>query len=87
MIALVKQILHEEPYSKLDILAELETNLENLEQVSLTPNTKHIQDFKLHQRALHVFEGKNIYMLLLNEIINSLILPLESIFNQLLDTQ
>ncbi|KAB0796666.1 hypothetical protein PPYR_10800 [Photinus pyralis] len=56
MIALVKKILHESPYTKEEIVDELKTTSAVLDQTSLTPNTKHIESFKLHQRALHVFE-------------------------------
>ncbi|KAK5642851.1 hypothetical protein RI129_009018 [Pyrocoelia pectoralis] len=56
MIALVMKILHENPYTKEEIADELSITTAILEQTSLTPNTKHIESFKLHQRALHVFQ-------------------------------
>lgn len=59
MISLVNQILHTEPYSKEEIVAELETTSEHLDEISLTSNTKHIREFKLRARALHVFQGKS----------------------------
>lgn len=31
---------------------------ELLNRLTLTPNTEHVDSFKLHQRALHVFQGK-----------------------------
>lgn len=31
---------------------------EQLNRLTLTPNTEHIESFKLYQRALHVFQGK-----------------------------
>lgn len=58
MISLVERILHEEPYTKTEIATELDTTPEKLDEISLTPNTKQIQRFKLKQRALHVFKGK-----------------------------
>ncbi|KAF5279118.1 hypothetical protein FQA39_LY05796 [Lamprigera yunnana] len=56
MIQLVKEKLHEEPYTKMEIVNLLETSCEKLQEVSLTLNTEHIQTFKVYQRALHVFE-------------------------------
>ncbi|XP_017777098.1 PREDICTED: N-acetylgalactosamine kinase-like [Nicrophorus vespilloides] len=56
MISLVARVLHTEPYSKEEVLTELEVTNETLDAVSLTENTKHIQTYKLHQRAMHVFE-------------------------------
>ncbi|KAK4877577.1 hypothetical protein RN001_010083 [Aquatica leii] len=56
MIRLVREILHEESYTKEEILKVLNTSCEKLNETSLTPNTRNIQTFKLHQRALHVFE-------------------------------
>ncbi|KAG5866783.1 hypothetical protein JTB14_028212 [Gonioctena quinquepunctata] len=58
MIALVEETLHEAPYTKEEVVKELETTAESLEETSLTQNTKHIQSFKLRQRALHVFRGQ-----------------------------
>lgn len=58
MIILVEKIFHEESYTKAEVVAELDTTPEILDETSLTPNTKHIQSFKLKQRALHVFQGK-----------------------------
>lgn len=57
MIDLVEQYLHPDPYSKKDIIKELETTPEYLNEVSLTPNTHSIETFKLYQRAMHVFRG------------------------------
>lgn len=58
MISLVESILHEEPYTKDEIVTELETTFEDLGNTSLTANTKHIKTFKLKQRAMHVFQGE-----------------------------
>ncbi|KAF7272620.1 hypothetical protein GWI33_014632 [Rhynchophorus ferrugineus] len=61
MIALTKEILHERPYSKEGVIRELNTTSTQLDRLSLTPNTRDIQSFKLHQRALHVFnEAKRV---------------------------
>ncbi|XP_018574111.1 N-acetylgalactosamine kinase [Anoplophora glabripennis] len=56
MIALVKETLHEQPYTKEEVVQELETTIDHLDATSLTQNTKHIRSFKLRQRALHVFQ-------------------------------
>ena len=55
MIELVKQHLHAEPYSKAEIATLLELKEEDLNEQYLTKNTKHLDQFKLHQRATHVF--------------------------------
>uniref|UniRef100_A0A6P7FQG6 N-acetylgalactosamine kinase-like n=1 Tax=Diabrotica virgifera virgifera TaxID=50390 RepID=A0A6P7FQG6_DIAVI len=55
MISIVESSLHEHPYTKEEIVTELQTTPQVLEETSLTPNTKHIKSFKLRQRALHVF--------------------------------
>ncbi|XP_069686505.1 N-acetylgalactosamine kinase-like [Periplaneta americana] len=56
MIAMVKEFLHKEPYTKSEICQELEVSEGSLDQLSLSNNTTHIQQFKLHQRALHVYQ-------------------------------
>ncbi|KAI4469578.1 mevalonate kinase/galactokinase [Holotrichia oblita] len=55
LITIVKEILHEGPYSKDEVLKELGVSAEELSKTSLTTNTTHIQEFKLRDRALHVF--------------------------------
>ncbi|KAK9738071.1 GHMP kinases C terminal [Popillia japonica] len=55
LITIVKEILHEGPYSKDEVLKVLDVSAEELTKTSLTPNTTHIQEFKLRDRALHVF--------------------------------
>lgn len=57
MIQLVKDTLHTEPYTKTEVCKLLGVDAEELDKVSLTPNTRHIESFKLYQRALHVFQG------------------------------
>nr|XP_022914001.1 N-acetylgalactosamine kinase [Onthophagus taurus] len=56
MAELVESTFHEEPYTKEEVLQELEILDDELENISLTPNTKHIEMFKLKQRAAHVFQ-------------------------------
>ncbi|CAH1169716.1 unnamed protein product [Phaedon cochleariae] len=56
MIILVKEALRERPYSKEEVVAELRTTSDMLDETSLTLNTRHIESFKLRQRALHVFQ-------------------------------
>lgn len=58
MISLVRETLHEQPYTKEEVVQKLETTTDHLDATSLTQNTKHIKSFKLRQRALHVFQGK-----------------------------
>lgn len=58
MISLVNNTLHDQPYTKEEIVKELETTSQELDEITLTSNTKQLQQFKLKQRALHVFQGK-----------------------------
>ncbi|XP_044269352.1 N-acetylgalactosamine kinase [Tribolium madens] len=61
MITIVQETIPEELYTKEEIIRELETTSEQLSQTSLTQNTRHIQSFRLKQRALHVFrEAHNV---------------------------
>lgn len=53
---LVERNLHEQPYTKDEICHLLGVTKDELNAYSLTPNTQHIQEFKLQQRALHVFQ-------------------------------
>ena len=55
MIALVDQHLHSKPFSKSEISDLLQVTEENLNEKYLTKNTKDLDQFKLHQRATHVF--------------------------------
>lgn len=56
MVNLVHKYLPKELYTKEEICDILNVNEEELEQFYLTPNTKHLTEFKLKQRALHVYE-------------------------------
>lgn len=58
MITLVEKYLTQDSYTKDEILKMLDTTSNFLDEVSLTPNTRHINNFKLRQRALHVFQGR-----------------------------
>ena len=55
MIELVQQYLHTKPYSKPELSELLEMSVEHLEKLYLTKNTKDLTEFKLNQRANHVF--------------------------------
>lgn len=72
MIQIVKDTLHEEPYSKKEVCKLLGVDAEELDKISLTPNTRHIETFKLYQRGLHVFKGKYIILKLFNHAIRYL---------------
>ncbi|KAK6627132.1 hypothetical protein RUM44_009609 [Polyplax serrata] len=54
--ALATETLHNEPYTKDEICKELQITKDELDKASLTENTKHLQEFKLKQRMLHVTE-------------------------------
>ncbi|XP_059058433.1 N-acetylgalactosamine kinase [Achroia grisella] len=56
MILLVKKHLPNEIYTKQDICKILRINEQDMDNLYLTPNTKTLQEFKLKQRALHVYE-------------------------------
>uniref|UniRef100_A0A1B6HHN5 Galactokinase n=1 Tax=Homalodisca liturata TaxID=320908 RepID=A0A1B6HHN5_9HEMI len=56
VIKLVIEVLHEAPYSKTEICKILEVSEEELNDLTLTPNTEHVEEFKLFQRAMHVFQ-------------------------------
>lgn len=51
------QILNKEIYNRDDIIEELDVTENDLDNEFLTPNTRHIEKFKLRQRALHVIQG------------------------------
>lgn len=55
MLEAVHRILHPDTYTKVELVELLESSEEEIESEMLTPNTRHLTDFKLHQRALHVF--------------------------------
>lgn len=52
--ALAMETLHDKPYTKDEICREFQVTKEELDKISMTENTKDIQEFKLKQRLLHV---------------------------------
>ncbi|KAI5632443.1 initiation factor 2 subunit family domain-containing protein [Phthorimaea operculella] len=56
MIKLVLQHLPKDIYTKHEVCSLLEVSEKDLEDLYLTENTKHLQEFKLKQRALHVYQ-------------------------------
>lgn len=57
MAAIVSDCLHDEPYSKDELSKLLEITVQELENNILSENTRHVDQFKLKQRASHVFQG------------------------------
>ncbi|XP_071446185.1 N-acetylgalactosamine kinase isoform X2 [Hetaerina americana] len=55
-LSLVETELHEEPYSKEELLKLLDISEAELIKLSLNANTTHLQSFKLKQRASHVYQ-------------------------------
>ncbi|XP_068085313.1 N-acetylgalactosamine kinase isoform X1 [Anabrus simplex] len=63
MVDMVLNILHEEPYKKSEICSLLEVDEMQLNEKSLAKNVINAKEFKLQQRALHVFqEAKRVMM-------------------------
>ncbi|XP_075992647.1 N-acetylgalactosamine kinase [Anticarsia gemmatalis] len=56
MVKLVHEYLPKELYTKAEICEILDVSEEDLEKLYFTANTKHLTEFKLKQRALHVYE-------------------------------
>lgn len=52
-----QRILTKDHYSKDDIIEMLEVDQHEFENNLLTPNTRHLNKFKLRQRAVHVIQG------------------------------
>lgn len=62
IIEKVDKLLPQKIYTRDDVIRELDITSDELNADILTPNTVHLEQFKLRQRALHVFEGMvNIY--------------------------
>ncbi|XP_054289579.1 N-acetylgalactosamine kinase-like [Macrosteles quadrilineatus] len=53
---IVKELLHKDPYTKIELCKILDVTEKELNEITLTSNTEHVQHFKLFQRALHVFQ-------------------------------
>lgn len=51
------RVLNKEIYSRDDVIKDLDITETELDNDFLTPNTRHIEKFKLRQRALHVIQG------------------------------
>lgn len=51
------QVLNQEIYSKKDVITLLEMTEDEFNDGLLTSNTKHMNKFKIRQRALHVIQG------------------------------
>lgn len=59
------KILTQDLYSRDDIINLLEVNEPELENQLLTPNTRHLEKFKLRQRAMHVIQGTIVFFFVL----------------------
>ncbi|XP_061532120.1 N-acetylgalactosamine kinase isoform X1 [Phycodurus eques] len=55
MLALVDEVLHPEPYSREEICKALGITSQQFSTELLSANTQHVTNFKLHQRAKHVY--------------------------------
>ncbi|XP_061825318.1 N-acetylgalactosamine kinase [Nerophis lumbriciformis] len=55
MLSLVDEVLHPEPYSRKEICEVLDLTSEQFSKELLSANTQHVEHFKLHQRAKHVY--------------------------------
>lgn len=55
MLELLEEVLHPEPYSREEICTTLGISAEQLCQDILSANTQHATQFKLYQRARHVY--------------------------------
>ncbi|XP_075230229.1 N-acetylgalactosamine kinase-like [Lycorma delicatula] len=61
-LAYVEKIFDDDPYTKEKICEILEVTEEELNEISLTPNTYNVREFKLKHRAKHVFsEAERVY--------------------------
>lgn len=55
---LIKENLTKDKYTKNELIDIFEVSHSKFEDAFLTPNTKHVKEFKLRQRALHVVQGE-----------------------------
>ena len=67
-ILLAENNLTKDLYTRNDILRELDIQEKELNEKILTKNTKHIQEFKLRQRALHVLRGLSVFLILFQKL-------------------
>lgn len=63
---LIKENLTKDRYTKHELMELFEVSKHQFEENFLTPNTKHVEVFKLRQRSLHVVQGElNIFPFIL----------------------
>ncbi|XP_045495870.1 N-acetylgalactosamine kinase [Colias croceus] len=55
MIDMVNEYMPQEIYTKIEVCKKLDITENEMDTLYLTPNTRHLKEFKLKQRALHVF--------------------------------
>ncbi|XP_066274025.1 N-acetylgalactosamine kinase-like [Branchiostoma lanceolatum] len=55
MGVVVDKLLHKDPYSREEVCKELGVTAEELQETSLSQNTKDLTTFQLHDRAAHVY--------------------------------
>ncbi|CAN8006536.1 unnamed protein product, partial [Ixodes hexagonus] len=56
MASVAKKVLHVASYTRAELCSLLHVDEDQFEESFLTKNTKHVQEFKLYQRAVHVYE-------------------------------
>lgn len=54
----IKEHLTKDNYTKDELMDLFRVSSSQFEDIFLTPNTKHVKEFKLRQRALHVVQGE-----------------------------
>lgn len=55
MVEMVQNVLHPEQYTRAELCQVLEMTEDEFQSLVLGKNTRHLQEFKLYQRALHVY--------------------------------
>lgn len=62
MLIAVTDILHMKPYTKDELVEMFSMTADEINSQILTPNTSHLAEFKLYQRACHVYtEAARVY--------------------------
>ena len=62
MLKAVQKCIHTEKYTKEELVDLLEMKATEINESILTPNTSHLTEFKLYQRAYHVYsEASRVY--------------------------
>lgn len=64
MVSIAGLYLHDDPYSKEEVSKLLGLTEVELENKILSENTRDVSVFKLRQRALHVFQGRQLFFFL-----------------------